>query len=436
MRLGVPRTVRLPVRKEGAKKQEEMRMKAKRWALLLLLLMLFCTACGKDDEKKNSGENGGETTPEATEAPQTMEEIMLEKSLGSRGNNYRLKKFLEKVRAGEQVTVAFLGGSITEGYNAGTETTFSTLVTDYLNTKYGNGSNVTCLNAGLSGTPSILGLIRSDRDVFYANPDLVFIEFAVNDGSSQMDSNGFESLLRKALTQPQEPAVIVLNSVTDEGYTCQDNMNMIAFQYGVPSVNVKTAIWSYIEAGTGDFKWSDWADDSAHPNASGHLLYSKFIIHLIELLDSAEIEEPKELPAKFVMGSDHTGMKMVDRSMNTELITITESENYSENGDLDSFDKGWTKTGGENGTFAFTFTGKALYVVFKDTTDSRYGTAEIYVDGEKVYELEGNSEDGWDNPATAMVYTGKESAEHTVIIRMKDGDEEKRFSVLALGLVP
>lgn len=412
-------------------------MKTKRWALLLLLLMLFCTACGKDGEKKSSEEKGGgETTPVATEAPQTTEDIMVEKSLGSRGNNYRLKKFLEKVRAGEQVTVAFLGGSITEGYNAGTETIFSTLVTDYLNTNYGTGSNVTCLNAGLSGTPSILGLIRSDRDVFYAEPDLIFIEFAVNDGASQMDDNGFESLLRKALMQPQEPAVIVLNSVTDEGYTCQDNMNTIAFQYGVPSVNVKTAIWPYIEAGTGDFKWSDWADDSAHPNASGHLLYSKFIIHLIELLDAAEIEEPKELPAKFVMGSDHTGMKMVDRSMNSDLISITDSENYSENGDLDSFDKGWTKLEGENGSFAFTFTGKALYMVFKDTTDSRYGTAEIYVDGERVYELEGNSEDGWNNPATAMVYTSKESAEHTVLVRMKDGDEEKRFSILALGLVP
>ncbi len=413
-------------------------MKAKRWIWVLLLLLVFCTACGKDDkDKTDSGKDGtGETTPEASQAPLTMEETMLQKSLGSRGNNFRLKKFLEKVRAGEEVTVGFLGGSITEGYNAGTESTFPVLITDYLSTKYGNGSNVKCVNAGLSGTPSILGLIRSDRDLFYAEPDLVFIEFAVNDGQSQMDLNGFESLLRKTLSQPQEPAVIVLNSVTDEGYTCQDNMNAIAFQYGVPSVNVKTAIWPYIEAGTGDFKWSDWSNDGAHPNASGHLLYSKFIINLIETLDAAETAKPQELPERFVKGNDHTALKMVDRSMNTELISISDMDNFSEAGDLDSFNEGWTNTGKEDGSFTFTFTGKALYVVFKDTVDSRYGTAEVYVDGEKVYDLEGNSEDGWNNPATSMVYTSRESAEHTVEIRMKEGDEEKRFAVLALGLVP
>lgn len=413
-------------------------MKAKRWIWILLLLLVFCTACDKDDkDKTESGENSaGETTPEASQAPLTMEETMLQKSLGSRGNNFRLKKFLEKVRAGEEVTVGFLGGSITEGYNAGTESTFSALITDYLNTKYGNGSNVKCVNAGLSGTPSILGLIRSDRDLFYAEPDLVFIEFAVNDGQSQMDLNGFESLLRKTLSQPQEPAVIVLNSVTDEGYTCQDNMNAIAFQYGVPSVNVKTAIWPYIEAGTGDFKWSDWSNDGAHPNASGHLLYSQFIINLIETLDAAETAKPQELPERFVKGTDHTALKMVDRSMNTELISITNMDNFSETGDLASFNEGWTNTGEEDGSFTFTFTGKALYVVFKDTVNSQYGTAEVYVDGEKVYDLEGNSEDGWDNPATSMVYTSRESAEHTVEIRMKEGDEEKRFAILALGLVP
>ncbi len=404
--------------------------------LLGLLLLAGCTACKKEETKQAEPTQEAMPTKEATQAPLTTEETMIQNSLGSRGNNYRLKNFLAKVRAGEDVTVAFIGGSITEGYNAGTDMIFSALVTDYLNTVYGTGSNVTCVNAGLSGTPSILGLIRSDRDIFYAEPDLIFIEFAVNDGQSQMDKNGFESLLKKSLTQPQEPAVIVLNSVTEEGYTCQDDMNAIAFQYGVPSVNVKTAIWPYIEANDGEFAWGDWASDAAHPNASGHLLYSKFIFHLIELLDAAELEEEKELPAKFFMGSDHTGLKMVDRFTNSEQITITACEGYAEEGDLNSFNNGWTKREGEDGTFAFTFTGKALYMVFKDTTDSRYATAEVYVDGEKVCELEGNSSDGWNNPVTTMLYTSGESAEHTVSVRMKEGDEAKRFSILALGIVP
>lgn len=39
------------------------------------------------------------------------------------------------------------------------------------------------MNAGLSGTPSKLGILRLDRDVLAYEPDICFIEFAVNDGT-------------------------------------------------------------------------------------------------------------------------------------------------------------------------------------------------------------------------------------------------------------
>lgn len=42
-------------------------------------------------------------------------ETMVSDSLVSTGNNARLKNVLEKARAGKKVTIAYLGGSITEG---------------------------------------------------------------------------------------------------------------------------------------------------------------------------------------------------------------------------------------------------------------------------------------------------------------------------------
>jgi hypothetical protein len=41
---------------------------------------------------------------------------MIARSLISSGNNYRTKQLLEKAANGEEVTIAYIGGSITEGY--------------------------------------------------------------------------------------------------------------------------------------------------------------------------------------------------------------------------------------------------------------------------------------------------------------------------------
>lgn len=409
------------------------------WLLYMLIgLALFgLVACGEEKKETPTDTVTPEVTntPEATptEAPKTMEEQMIADSLMSTGNNTRFKKFLEKVRAGEDVTVAFLGGSITEGYNAGTTEIYAKLVTDYIRTTYGAGGEVNYVNAGLSGTPSILGLIRSDRDIFQYEPDLLFIEFAVNDGQSNIDNTGLESLIYKGLTQENEPAVILLYSVTEDGYTCQDNMNVMAFHYGIPTVSVKKAIWQFIESG--EYTWDDWSNDSSHPNKDGMLLYSKFIINLMNTLDAEEPDNGFTVPEKFIKGFNHASLKMVDRVENADLITITSNGSFGENRGHNAFPNSWFKSGEENEAFAFTFTGSALYIVYKDTTDSTYGTAEVYIDGEYCLSLYGNSQDGWNNPVTERLLRVKQSGEHTVEIRMKEGEENKKFNILAFGVV-
>ncbi len=406
---------------------------------LLFGLLLCAVGCGKETDvtpSQTPTEAAGVTnTPEATptEAPKTMEEQMIAASLMSTGNNIRFKKFLEKVRAGEDVTVAYLGGSITEGYNAGTKEIYAKLVTDYIRMNYGTGGEVNYVNAGLSGTPSILGLIRSDRDIFVHEPDLLFIEFAVNDGQSAIDNTGLESLIYKGLTQENEPAVILLYSVTEDGYTCQDNMNIMAFHYGIPCVSVKKAIWPFIESG--EYTWGDWSNDGSHPNADGMQLYSKFIIHLMNTLDAEEPDNGFSVPTNFVKGFNHSGLKMVDRVENSDRITITSTGSFGENRGHNAFPNSWLASGEENEAFTFTFTGSSLYIVYKDTTDAAYGAAEVYIDGEYCMSVYGNSKDGWNNPVTERVFREKESAEHTVEIRMKAEDVGKKFNILAFGVV-
>lgn len=68
------------------------------------------------------------------------------------------------------------------------------------------------IKAGVGGTPSELGMIRFDRDVLRdgQQPDIVVIEFAVNDEGDETEGDCYESLVRKVLNLPWKPAVILL----------------------------------------------------------------------------------------------------------------------------------------------------------------------------------------------------------------------------------
>lgn len=377
-------------------------------------------------------ETESEKETQVTETLSEEEQIykdMVDRSLLSQGNNARIKKVMERAAAGEDITIAYIGGSITEGYNAGTTEIYAKLSYEYFADTYGSRDTVHYVNAGLSGTPSTLGLIRSDRDVFEYEPDILFIEFAVND--SKADSRAYDSLIMKALRQENEPAVVLLFSVIESGYTMQDDMAATGFYYSLPLISMKNAIWPEIEAGR--MTWDDWSKDESHPNEYGQAVYADFIINYLKTVDASETDEPAEVPEKLCLRQDLTSMQMMDKNN----LTVDNAGSFAEKSGLSSFTEGWVKEASDtaNEPFTFTFEGTFLYLVYKDTTNSSFGTAEVYVDGELAATLEGNSSDGWNNPVAECVFRQEEAASHTVEIRMAEGDEDKEFAILCFGFV-
>lgn len=415
---------------------------------VLLLSSILITGCDTSQKKPEVGDSpqaeSDVSTSSQTESDVSeklyeegsMEYDMVQNSLMAEGNNERLKSVIARARAGEDVTIGFIGGSITEGYNAGTKDIYAKLVYDYFADHYGTGDNVHYVNAGLSGTPSILGLIRSDRDLFAYEPDLIFIEFAVNDGTSVVDNTGYESLIMKSLTQSNNPAVILLFSVVESGYTCQDNMSIMGFHYDLTRISVKNAIWDYIE--NDSLSWSDWSKDDAHPNAYGQSLYANFIIHYLMLADSEDINDVYIVPDDYVKGFDYDDMIMVDKGNHIDTLTDLEEGSFTGSSDLASFSNGWAYSGdcSDSESFSFSYTGRALFLVYKDTASAQYGTAEVYVDGEYQMSLYANSTDGWGNPDTCLVFREKDSKTHTVEIKMSEDSLDLEFSILAIGVAP
>ena len=407
--------------------------------LLSLCLLAGCGQNGVEDnhmQKEQNPETVAQGTPTEepmpTVAPMTEEEQihydMLERSVLSTGNNERMKKAMEKAGKGEDVTLAYIGGSITQGYNAGTTEIFAKLSSDYFRETYATTGKVNYVNAGLSGTPSLLGLIRSDRDIFEAKPDVVFIEFAVNDAQDNLSISAFESLVRKALEQEQEPAVILLFSMTEDGYTCQNTMQLIGMNYELPMISVPNALKPEFEAGR--MKWADWADDGSHPNKDGQKLYSEFIIRYFDKVKEAELSAPYVLREKMV-NLDYTTMKMLDK----DTLQVLEAGSFREENGHEAFPNGWVKPAEitENAAFVFEIDCRSLFLVYKEANNASFGTAEVYVDGEKVYTIDSNKSSGWYNPVPVRVYRGQECKNVKVEIRMQEGEEEKSFSLLAVG---
>lgn len=388
------------------------------------------TAESSQPVQQESSEAGGSSAAPTAEADddRTDYEKMVDRSLLSVGDMTRMADVFQKAQNGEDITVAYIGGSITEGYNAGTTEFYAKTCTDLLQ-GYFPDITVTGVNAGISGTPSLLGNLRLERDVLSADPDIVFVEFAVNDGQEADYKNAYESLVRTLLTQEKDIAVVLLFTVLDSGYTCQEHMSKIGANYDLPMISVHDSVYEEIEAGR--MTWQDYSNDQSHPNAYGHKCITDFVDNyyqkVLPVVAENVGEVSKELPDP-VFSAKYMNMHYMD-SATMDDVELDGFEQYDTHG---SFHNGWMYRGTDGGSMKFTVDCSVLEMVFKANNSDKYGTADIYVDGEKVKSVVSNMSDGWNNPVTAYLIDNDSSAEHTVEIRM-EGGVTQAFFVMAFG---
>jgi lysophospholipase L1-like esterase len=375
---------------------------------------------------------------------------MIARSLISSGNNYRTKQLLEKAANGEEVTIAYIGGSITEGYN-------KTPDGSYVNGSYekfkstfasGDGSHVHYVNAGMGGTPSTLGIIRYKRDVLdraATPPDLVVIEFAVNDGDDPTEGATYESLVRDILEADNNPAVILLFSVFRSRWNLQERFIPIGESYQLPMISIKDAIVPELDAG--NLTNEEFFRDQYHPTAYGFKIMADCIIHYFSTVDAEEqAAADLVIPEDAVIGTQFCGTKMIDSNTTPAGVTINSKGSFL-NTDIIMktfnyeplrriFPDNWYKNvTDENNPFSITLTCKNFMIVFKQSKLATFGTAQVYVDGSPDPEitLQANQADAWDNPWTIVLFDNPDAAEHTIEIQMAEASFNKYFTIMALG---
>lgn len=111
---------------------------------------------------------------QAKPADPTKAVIRANKEFTVRGG---LPNFYKKLADGKHVKIAYFGGSITA------QNGWRPQSLDYFRKLYPK-AKVDQINAAIGGTGSALGAFRIEHDVLRHKPDLVFVEFAVNDAGT------------------------------------------------------------------------------------------------------------------------------------------------------------------------------------------------------------------------------------------------------------
>ena len=364
------------------------------------------------------------------------------------GNNVRLKRVIERAMAGEQITIATIGGSITEGAGASNyrECWASRFAVRFGNT-YGvnNGSNVTLINAGVGGTASTYGYMRYGRDITervrsgdpdgYA--DLVIIEYSVNDWEEPTRHRCFESMVREILEQPNEPAVILLFAVFRNGWNLQEELRKIGDRYDLMMVSIRNGMYPHIGR---EIAGEDFFFDEYHPKSLGHRTMADCLSQTVR--DAAEKEtdaQDIDLSEGPVYGTDFKGLRTIYAGRETEGITVDRGS-FTADDTTTYRNRPVGRVCGANFCHEPSESAEPLkitgmfskcLIAWKAAAESTYGAAEVLVDGRTVTRLSGG-EGKWGQSEVVLVLDESEAAEHTVEIR--PADPGKRFTVTAISV--
>ena len=216
---------------------------------------------------------------------------ILERSLANPGDTARIQHVLDKARRGEKIVVGAIGGSITDGGHVGPDQRYGKRVTTWFQKTFPE-IKARYVNAGVGATGSAWGALRAQRDLLKHNPDLVIVEFAVNEPNELASAESMEGLVRQILKHPNHPAVIMLFTMHKTGKNSQEWQGKVGMHYDVPMVSYRDALWPEIEAGR--MRWDFVTKDSVHPNVKGHEYMARFVTHVLK-------NELQDLPSKLAL---------------------------------------------------------------------------------------------------------------------------------------
>jgi GDSL-like Lipase/Acylhydrolase family len=384
---------------------------------------------------------------------------MLARSLLAPGDQSGLQRLVQKGRSGIPVTMVAIGGSITfQGSASDQAHNYKNVFQTSWNLMFPS-SPATMINAGVGATNSEYGSVRTPRDVLAYNPDLVIVEFAVNDVNGSAAAGAarygatYEGLVRQLLDAPSHPAVILLFMMSyqppfvEDTVTAQPWQSAIGANYNVPMVSYYDAIAP--ELLSGEFTTAQIAATLVHPTDLGHAYAGMFLQyalqHTIDAFPPGATPDP--IPATAApLYSDHFEFTTLKDGIGDNGPALDPTNNV-----------GWTAEPADSGqyfgnspsgyqsstpgsTLDFTVNGQDILISYFARTQGPMGQVSVAVDGipsKNILDAYFISATNSAYRRVARVATGLAPGYHQVHIELlptKDsGSTGTTFRLLAVG---
>ncbi|HYG75512.1 MAG TPA: GDSL-type esterase/lipase family protein [Planctomycetota bacterium] len=228
--------------------------------------------------------------------------------------------FAKAATAGADVKIAYFGGSIT-AQNGWRPKTLAHFKAAFPDAKFSE------INAAIGGTGSDLGVFRLKQDVLDKNPDLLFVEFAVNDGGAPPEQiyRCMEGIVRQTWKTLPNCDICFVYTLTEqlsppmlEGkfQRSASAMEKLADTYGIPTIHMAMEVARL--AKEGKLLWKAplpktdeekkalgdkvvFANDGVHPySETGHELYLQAIVRSLPAIkEASKTRGPHALPQPF-----------------------------------------------------------------------------------------------------------------------------------------
>ena len=245
-------------------------MKIYKLALIVFLLLSLTHLMGQQNENSN-----------------TMQELSIRNGLPN---------FIKKATQGKSLKVAYLGGSITaqEGWRV---TSFDWFKHRFPKAKFNQ------INATIGGTASDFGAFRVGNQVLKYHPDLVLVEFAVNDDGAAEDRviRDMEGTVRQIWQQNPQTDICFIYT-TKQSYIENGKgllpatavvMEKVAEHYQIPSINFGLEVAKRVADNNLIMRGAErklngidvFSSDGVHPFlATGHVIYNQVFTRSFETL--------------------------------------------------------------------------------------------------------------------------------------------------------
>ena len=342
-----------------------------------------------------------------------------------------LAAVMRKAERGEDITVAVIGGSITEGTvsngSKDSEVPFRLGYAEIFRRWWADRfpqTKVNFVNAGIGGTDSYLGVHRLRMDVTSKKPDVVLVEYAVNDdGSRPLYIGSYDSLVRRILESGTKPAVLLLFMGQTNGATAEGIQSQIGAAYRLPMVSYIGAIKAAMKDGT--YPAGVLSGDTVHPSALGHALTGEILWRYLNGVYARKdsLAEPEPFAAEAFTKDKYQNPKLFSGG---NLIPDDKGTFTTGTGATCwHYQRGWVNQEGAGG-LTVTLTFRNLGILYQRTVDGKSGRYDVLIDGQRAGTIDGRFPNGWGNAITATeIFSGEESAPHTVTVTQADGSDGK-----------